>query len=195
MISDSARILPNVELGKNVSIGENCLIGVTNPHCEGKTTVIGDNSVIRSHSVIYAGNVIGENFHCGHAANIRENNKIGNNVSLGTHSVIEHQVTIEDDVRIHTQVFIPEHSVLQKGCWIGPNVVLTNAKFPNQPDTKANLAGPIVGKKARVGANATLLPGVKVGLNAFVGAGSVVTKDVPDETTVAGNPAKILENK
>ena len=80
--------------------------------------------------MIYAGNVIGRNFQTGNKVNIRESNRIGDNVSVGTLSVIEHHVEIGNNVRIHTQVFIPEFSVLEDGCWIGPNVVFTNAKYP-----------------------------------------------------------------
>ena len=100
--------------------------------------------MIRSHTVIYAGNVIGRNFQTGNKVNIRESNRIGNNVSVGTLSVIEHHVEIADNVRIHTQVFIPEFSVLEEGCWIGPNVVFTNAKYPLSPGVKDQLAGPVI---------------------------------------------------
>ncbi len=92
--------------------------------------------MIRSHTVIYAGNTIGRNFQTGNKVNIRESNRIGDNVSVGTLSVIEHHVEIADNVRIHTQVFMPEFSVLEEGCWIGPNVVLTNAKYPLSPGVK-----------------------------------------------------------
>lgn len=192
MIAPSAVIYPNVTLGKNVVIEEFCLIGVPCKGADGISTTIGDDSVIRSHTVIYAGNSIGRNFQTGHKANIRELNEIGNDVSIGTHSVIEHHVTIQDGVRIHTQVFVPEFSTLCKNSWLGPNVVLTNAKFPRSPNVKNELAGPRVGENAKIGANSTILPGVIVHENALVGAGSVVTHDVPKDTIVAGNPARIL---
>jgi acetyltransferase-like isoleucine patch superfamily enzyme len=155
-------------------------------------TSIGEAAVIRSHTVIYAGNVIGKNFQTGNKVNIRELNQIGDNVSVGTLSVIEHHVQIGNNVRIHTQAFIPEFSVLEDGCWIGPNVVLTNAKYPLSPEAKHTLAGPVIRKGAKVGANATLLPGVVIGENALVGAGAVVVRDVPAGAVVAGNPARII---
>ena len=101
---------------------------------------------------------------------------------------------IADGVRIHSQAFIPEESVLKKGCWIGPRVCVTNAPFPNTPTTKDNLSGVVIGENAKVGANSTLLPGVKIGKNAFVGAGSVVTKDVPAGKVVVGNPASVVKD-
>ena len=79
-----------------------------------------------------------------------------------------------------------------KHCWIGPNVVLTNAKYPLSPGAKDQLAGPIIRKGAKIGANVTILPGVTIGENALVGAGAVVAKDVPAGAVVAGNPARVI---
>ena len=157
-------------------------------------TTIGDQAVIRSHTVIYAGNVIGRNFQTGNKVNIRESNQIGDDVSVGTLSVIEHHVVIGNNVRIHTQVFIPEFSVLEDGCWLGPHVVLTNAKYPLSPDAKKTLAGPVIRRGAKIGANCTLLPGVVIGENALVGAGSVVAHDVAPGEVVVGNPARVIRH-
>jgi len=188
------RIFANVALGEGSVVEDFCIIG-TPPR--GKkdgeiATTIGEGAVIRSHTVVYAGNVIGKNFQTGNKVNIRESNRIGNNVSVGTLSVIEHHVEIADNVRIHTQVFIPEYSILEEGCWIGPNVVFTNAKYPLAPGVKDSLAGPIIRKGAKIGANVTLLPGVVIGENALVGAGSVVVRDVAPGAVVAGNPARVI---
>lgn len=154
--------------------------------------LIGRNARVRSHTVIYGGSVIGHNLQTGHGVLIREATTIGDDVSIGSHSVVEHHVTIGDRVRIHSNAFIPEYSVLEEGSWVGPNAVFTNARYPASPTTKSALAGPRVQAGAMIGANATLLPGVVIGRNALVGAGSVVTKDVPDGAIVAGNPARII---
>lgn len=188
------RIFENVTLGEGSVVEDFCIVG-TPPRGmkDGElATTIGDGAVIRSHTVVYAGNVIGTSFQTGNKVNIRESNRIGNNVSVGTLSVIEHNVEIADNVRIHTQVFIPEYSVLEEGCWIGPNVVFTNAKYPLSPGVKDSLAGPTIRKGAKIGANVTLLPGVVIGENALVGAGSVVVRDVPAGAVVAGNPARVI---
>ena len=195
MISKTAIIYPNVTFGANCVVEDFAVIGAPpRGHKEGELeTAIGDGAVIRSHAVIYAGNKIGKNFQTGNKVNIRELNEIGDNVSIGTLSVVEHHVKIEDGVRVHTQAFVPEFTVLEEGCWIGPNVVITNASHPNLPTTKDNIRGVRVARRAIVGANATLMPGITVGECALVGSGSVVTKDVPARTVVAGNPARSLK--
>jgi acetyltransferase-like isoleucine patch superfamily enzyme len=156
-------------------------------------TRIGAGASINSHTVIYAGNRIGRNFRAGHGVLIRELNEIGDDVSIGSGSNVEHHVRIGHGVRLHSNVFVPELSVLEDGCWLGPNVVLTNARYPASPTTKEELVGAHIGARARIGANATILPGIRIGAGALVGAGSVVTADVAAGVVVAGNPARVIK--
>ena len=191
----TAILFPNVKLGNNVTIEDFVIIG-TPPRGASPgdlPTVIGDNAHIRSHSVIYAGNVLGEGFECGHQAFVRESNRIGNHVSVGTGSIIEHHVAIGNNVRIHSHVFIPEFSELEDDCWIGPNVVLTNAKHPKCPKVKHCLKGATIRQGAIIGANSTLVPDIVIGRRALVGAGSVVVDNVEAEHVVAGNPARVIK--
>ena len=195
-IAETARIYPNVVIEEGAEIGEFCIIGLPP---KGKApgeleTRIGANAVIRSHTVIYAGNVIGDNFNSGHGALIREDNQIGHDVSIGSHTVIEHHLEIQDGVRIHSQAFVPEFTVLEKGCWIGPNVVFTNALHPQCKRVKDCLKGATVKSGAKIGANSTILPDITIGEMALVGAGSVVVRDVPPKVVVAGAPAKVIKN-
>jgi acetyltransferase-like isoleucine patch superfamily enzyme len=192
----TSKVFANVSLGNNCVLEDFCLIGAAPRGArDGElATRIGDGAVIRSHTVIYAGNEIGRNFQTGNKVNVRESNQIGDDVSIGTLSVVEHHVRIGNNVRIHTQAFIPEFAVLEDGCWIGPNVVLTNAKYPLSPGVKESLAGPIIRKGAKIGANATLLPGVEIGENAIVGAGAVVVHDVPAGAVAVGNPARVIND-
>ena len=135
------KIYKNVKIGENGDIGDFVVIGVPPRGAkDGEIeTIIGTGCVIRSHTVIYAGNVIGDNFQTGHGVMIREVNKICNNVSIGTKSVVEHHVEIGNNVRVHSQAFIPEYTILEDDCWIGPNVVITNALYPRFPDVKENI--------------------------------------------------------
>jgi acetyltransferase-like isoleucine patch superfamily enzyme len=188
------RIYAGVRLGQQTIIEDYCVIGIPpRGQSEGAMeTILGSAACLRSHTVIYAGNIIGNDFQTGNKVNIRESNRIGNHVSIGTLSVIEHHVDIGDNVRIHSQAFIPEFSVLEDDAWIGPNVVLTNAKYPLSRGVKESLQGPRIKRGAKIGANATILPGVIIGEAVLVGAGAVVVKDVPAGVVVAGNPARII---
>lgn len=196
MIHPTAIVHPRTTVGDGSTVGPYALIGEpargTQPGEVG--TIIGPRACIRSHTVIYAGNVIGADFQTGHGVLIRELNTIGDEVSVGSHAIVEHHVTIGSRVRIHSDVFIPEYSVLEAGVWIGPAVVFTNASYPASPSAKQHLLGPRLCEGARVGANATLLPGIVVGRNALIGAGAVVVADVPEGKVVVGNPARIIKD-
>lgn len=137
--------------------------------------------------------MIGDDFQTGHSVLIRQENEIGNNVSIGSHTIVEHHVKIGNNVRLHSNVFVPEFSILEDGCWLGPNVVVTNARYPQSRRVKETLRGAHIKRGAKIGANATLLPGVVIGENALVGAGAVVTHDVPDGAVVMGNPARVIK--
>ncbi|OIO91307.1 MAG: hypothetical protein AUK03_11445 [Anaerolineae bacterium CG2_30_64_16] len=196
MCSDTWQIYPNVRLGEGAILGHYVIIGEPpRGAVAGELpTAIGPGAVIRSHTVIYAGNRIGAQFQTGHGVLIREANEIGDDVSIGTHSIVEHHVVIGNRVRIHSNVFLPEYTILEEGAWVGPCVVFTNALYPLSPGAKENLRGPHLLPGAKIGANATLLPGVVIGRDALVGAGAVVVHDVPDGKVVVGNPARVIKD-
>lgn len=189
------RVYPNVYLGEGAVLGDFVVVGEPprGKRAGELETRLGARAVVRSHTVIYAGNVIGDDLQTGHGVLIREENRIGNDVSIGSHSIVEHHVVIGDRVRLHSNVFVPEFSVLEEDCWLGPNVVVTNARYPRSGDAKRDLRGATIRRGAKIGANATLLPGVTIGENALVGAGAVITQDVPPGAVVAGNPARVIK--
>jgi len=193
-MSDNQHVYPNVAFGAGVTLEDFVVVGQPPRGREpGElVTIIGAGSTLRSHTVIYAGNLIGDHFETGHGVLLREENQIGQDVSIGSHSIVEHHVVIGAGARIHSNTFIPEFSVLEPGCWVGPGVTFTNARYPRSPGVKGALRGPIVKRNAKIGAGVVLLPGVTIGENALVGAGSVVVADVPAGAVVAGNPARIL---
>lgn len=203
-ISPFARIHTGVEFGAGCRVDDFAVVGLPAravPAAGGDDksdggvparTVFGHGAIIRTHAVVYAGNVIGARFAMGHGALMREANRVGDDASLGSHAVIEHHAVIGHRVRIHTGAFVPEYCVLEDDAWIGPRAVLTNVRFPLGRDAKLHYEPVRVGAGAKIGANATLLPGVTVGAMALVAAGAVVTKPVPARAVVAGNPARVI---
>ena len=116
---------------------------------------------------------------------------IGTDCNIGTLVEIRKDVKIGDRVKIQAFTFIPEGVTIGNDVFIGPHVCFTNDGFP-RASKSCPVRKTVVKDFASIGANATILPGVIIGKNAMVGAGSVVTKDVPANTVVAGNPAKVL---
>jgi len=187
------KIYKNVKIGRNCFIGDYVIIGIPpgNKKNGELQTIIGDNAVIRSHTVIYAGNNIGDRFNTGHHVMIREKNIIGNNVSIGTNSIIEHHINIGNNVRTQANCFIPEYSLLEDDAWLGPNVVITNARYPRSKNVKENLKGAIIKKFAKIGANTTILPSLEIGENSLIGAGSLISKNIPAGVVAYGSPAVV----
>lgn len=126
--------------------------------------------------------------------------EIGNDCNIGTFVEIRKQVKIGNKVKIQAFVFIPEGVTIEDEVFIGPHVVFTNNLLPKATNDDGSMrkAGDWeitptkVCKKASIGANATIICGVTIGEGALVGAGSVVTKDVPSRTVVVGNPARVI---
>lgn len=190
------RIYSNVKIGTGTIIDEPCLIGIPpRGFADGeKVLEIGTDSHIRPFTSIYAGNNIGPNFQSGHGVFIREDNLIGINVTIGTNSVLEFGNKIGDYSRIHTACFM-EMTTIGKYVFVSPNVVFTDDPHPmNCPKYKDCKGGAIVEDYVRIGANCTILPGVRIGKNSMIGAGAVVVKDIPPNSVAVGNPAKVIKS-
>jgi len=156
--------------------------------------VIGKDGIIRPFTTIYAGSTFGDSLQTGQGASIREENVVGDDVSIGTNAVLEFGNKIGNRVRIHSLCFL-EMVTIEDDVFVGPNVVFTDDPHPMKcPRYLECLGGVTVKRLARIGANSTILPGVTIGENSLIGAGSVVTKDVPDNMVVAGSPAKIIKS-
>ncbi len=115
--------------------------------------------------------------------------RIGRNCNVGAHCFIENDVKIGDDVTVKCGVYIWDGVEVEDGVFIGPNVTFTNDKHPKSKAHPFKLIRTTIKKGASLGANATIVCGVTVGEKAMIGAGSVVTKDVPAGETWVGNPA------
>jgi UDP-3-O-[3-hydroxymyristoyl] glucosamine N-acyltransferase len=206
----NVRISPLASIGKNVRIGDNtviydhvvikdnsiicndCVIGEPlndyyhNPSYINPVTEIGENSIIRSHSIIYAGNIIGESFSSGHRVTIRENNIIGKFCGVGTLSDIQGYVKMGDYCRLHSNVHVGQDSIIGNYVFLYPYVVLTND--PHPPSNL--LKGATIGDYTVVAVHSVILPMVTIGKCCLVAANTTVSKNFDDESLIVGSPCK-----
>lgn len=118
--------------------------------------------------------------------------KVGKNCNLCDHTFIENDVVIGDEVTIKCGVYLWDGVELHDQVFVGPNVTFTNDKYPRSRQHPERYERTVVCRGASLGANATILPGLRIGERAMVGAGAVVTRDVPPNAIVTGNPARIV---
>lgn len=195
-IDSNTIIRSNSTIGKNSFIGSNCVIGeywmdfCLNRRQHKHPLTIGENALIRSGSILYAGSVIGTDFQTGHQVTIREKAKIGNHVSVGTLSDIQGNCSIGNYVRLHSNVHIGQLSEIDDFVWIFPYVVLTNDPTP----PSENFIGVHVHSFAIIATGSVIMPGLDIGQDCLVGAGAIVTKSVDSYAVVVGNPAKAISD-
>ena len=191
-IDSNTIIRSDVSLGADSTVGANCIIGeyqmdFYKDRCyHAHPLNIGKNALIRSGSIIYSGSDIGDNFQTGHQVTIREEARIGKNVSVGTLSDIQGNCVIGNYVRMHSNVHIGQLSKIDDCVWIFPYVVLTNDPTP----PSENMLGVHIHSFAIVATSTVVLPGIEIMSDSLVGAGSVVNRDVEPYAVVVGNPAK-----
>jgi len=191
-IGDGTVIYDNVEIGDNSIVANNCVIGeplndyYSNENYINPKTIIGENSLIRSHSIIYAGSIFGDFFQTGHRVTIRENTEMGNNCSVGTLSDIQGFTKFGNYCRLHSNVHICQKAVIGNFVFFYPYVVLTND--PTPPSEVC--VGPTIGDYSQITTGSLIMPGIKIGENCLIAAGSVVTRDVEDFSLVLGVPAQ-----
>ena len=192
-IGDNVTIYENVVIGDNSVIANDCVIGEPNSNYYSDQnyvnapTVIGSESRIRSHSIIYAGVTIGKRFQSGHRITIREYTVIGNYCKIGTNSDLQGFLSMGNHCQLHSNVHLCQFSELGNFVFIYPNVVLANDVHP----PTMNVKGPSIGDYTQVGIQSSIIGDVRIGENCFVGAGSVVSKSFDDFSFIIGAPAKL----
>lgn len=150
--------------------------------------IVGDHAIIRSGTILYANTTIGNRFQCGHQVLIR------GEVTIGDRCVVHHKCTLEgrlrigNGVKIMAHVYLPSTTDIGDMVFIGPGTTFLNDKYPMR--RAAPVCGPRIGDHVSIGGGVTICPEVIVGRNCIIGAGSVVTKDVPPDMLAYGNPAR-----
>jgi UDP-3-O-[3-hydroxymyristoyl] glucosamine N-acyltransferase len=178
----------NVVIGSNSNIGSHCEIGVNTPLAFDECLVIGESSLIRSHSVLYMGSSFGAQLTTGHRVTVREKTKAGRNLQIGTLSDIQGHCEIGDFVRFHSNVHIGQHSKIGNYVWIFPYVVLTNDPHPPSNVT----LGVTIEDYVAIATMSVILPGAVLKSGALIAAHSSISKTVDSDTVVGGSPAKFI---
>ncbi|MFH1454432.1 MAG: DapH/DapD/GlmU-related protein [Armatimonadota bacterium] len=206
VIGNCVTVYPGTVIGNNVIVGDNCVIGRSPVVAKASTLkkrgdltgeklpslVMGDCITVGSSAVLYCGTTIADNVFIADLASIRENCRIGNNVIVGRGVTIENQCTIGAYTKLQAEAYLTALSEVGENVFIAPTVSTTNDNFMGRTEERfKHRKGATIKKGARIGGNAVLLPGVTVSEDAVVGAGSVVTKDIPERMVAYGNPAKV----
>jgi len=200
-VHPTATVYPGTELGEGVRVLEYAVVG-KQPTLGASSTAkreplpparIGEGTVVSTGAIVFAGSTVGAGSIVGDQSCIRERVTLGENCVLGRGSLIENDTTVGAGTRIQAGAYITAYSTLEEDVFIAPCVVTTNDNYMGRTERRrTEMRGPTIRRSARVGGGAILCPGIEVGEEAFVGAGAVVTKDVPPRMVVVGSPARVL---
>jgi acetyltransferase-like isoleucine patch superfamily enzyme len=202
-VHPSAIVYTGTVLGEGVKVLEHAVVGkqpVLSPRSTARReelppVEIGDGSVVSTGATVFAGSKIGARVIVGDGACVRERCRIGDDVVIGRGSLVENDTTVGARTKIQAHAYVTAYSTLEEDVFIAPCVVTTNDNFMGRTERRHELVkGPTIRRGARVGGGAVLCPGIEVGEEAFVGAGAVVTKDVPARKVVVGNPARVIRD-
>jgi acetyltransferase-like isoleucine patch superfamily enzyme len=200
-IHPTATVYEGTVLGEGVKVLEGAVVGkqpTLSPRSTARReplppTTIGDGTIVSTGAIVFAGSSIGARVILGDQSCVRERVEIGDDVVLGRGSYIENDTTVGALTKIQAQAYITAYSTLEDNVFIAPCVVTTNDNYMGRTEKRlSQLRGPTIRRGARIGGGAILCPGVEIGEEAFVGAGAVVTKDVPPRKLVVGSPARVL---
>jgi len=153
--------------------------------------VRGPGWIVREGSVIELGSKIGKNLETGHNVVIRENCVIGDNLKIWSNSVIDYGCVIGNNVKIHCNCYICQYTTIKDDVFVGPGVITLNNLHPGCEHSRECMRGPTIEEGVQVGGNSTILPYVRVGKRSLIGAGSVITKNIPPFSIAYGVPARV----
>lgn len=201
VIGDHVTICTGARIGERSVIADFAMVGERNvDHAqriavEPKGVTLGAGCTVGSHTVLMAGAVIGDDVRVEDGAQIGARCRIGDGVVIGRGAIVENDTEIGDRAVVQPGAFIAAHTVIEEDCFIGPMVVTTNDDYMGRTSERfKHLKGCTVRRGARIGAGASVLPGVEIGVEAFVATGSIVASDVPAAKIVMGSPAKVVRD-
>jgi len=182
----------NVEIGVDSIVESYVQLGIADRfHPLGKL-VIGNRAFIGSRCTIYSGVTAGDDFDVSDQTTIFTQNIFGNRVRIGPKAVIKNGCHIGDDVRINSQVFM-ERVFIENNVFIGPHTVFTDDKHPPCLKYSECVSEIYIESFVSIGANVTINPGLRIGHHSQIYSGSVITENVPPNSVISGNPAKIIK--
>lgn len=153
--------------------------------------LLGSDAQLRSGTVLYDGSRIGDRLQTGHHVVVREDCEIGDDVCIWSNTVVDYSCRIGDRVKIHANCYVAQYTEIMDGAFLAPGVTIANDLYPGQEESAAMMSGPWIGPGAHLGVNVTVLPFIRIGAGCLIGAGSVVTGDVPPGLVAFGNPARV----
>jgi acetyltransferase-like isoleucine patch superfamily enzyme len=158
---------------------------------EVRSLVLGAGARLRSGTTLYDGSVIGSGLQTGHGVVIREDCLLGDDVSVWSNTVVDYGCRIGRRVKIHCNCYVAQFTEIGDDAFLAPGVTTANDLYPGDVRSAAMMGGPKIGPGAQIGVNVTILPYVRIGAGTMVGAGSVVTRDLPPGVVAFGNPATV----
>ena len=204
VIGNHVTIHEGTTIGDNVRIDDNTVIGkkpmkaansAVTKDSELPPTTIASNCIIGTNVIIYRGAEIAENVLIADLSTVRENVKIGKKTIVGRGVAIENFCNIGAYVKLETNVYVTAYSDIEDRVFIAPCVATSNDNYIGRTEERfKNFKGVIVKKGARIGVNATILPGKTIHEDALIAAGTLVTKDAPAKKIIAGMPGKVLRD-
>jgi UDP-2-acetamido-3-amino-2,3-dideoxy-glucuronate N-acetyltransferase len=187
VIGDRCSIEAHAVLGKRPR-----LAGHSSSQGEVAELLLGEGVSVGSGAVVFAGASIAAQAILGDQSFVRERSSIGAGSVIGRGSVVDNDVLIGARVRVQSNVYLTAFTLVEDDVFVGPGVVTTNDDTMGRHGPGAPLLGPVLRRACRVGGGAVLTPGVEIGEEAFVAAGTVVTRDVPARAVVMGVPARVV---
>jgi acetyltransferase-like isoleucine patch superfamily enzyme len=183
--------MTGVEVGPGLRADPDVQIGYEVARDVDRYLRLGADATLRSGTVIYVGSRIGDRFETGHHVVIREQCRIGDDVSVWGNTIVDYGCRLGSRVKIHSNCYVAQFTEIEDDAFLAPGVTIANDLYPGQVASARVMSGPSIGAGAQLGVNVTVLPFVRIGAGCLVGAGSVVTRDLPAGAVAYGNPAVV----